>query len=617
MSETLLGVSARYHRLFPWARVTTRVLALLAFTFFLITAFWAGWTRAETDFPNYYTAASLVRKGQPLHNYYDWTWFQRQMNYAGIERQLGAYTPQTPLTMLPMVGLTAYPLQTAKQIWLAINLCFLAATIWLLSRVTSLRLEQIALLAFSGYYSLYLNFLYGQYYVFLLFLLTLSYYYLRRGNSLASGLLAGVAFGLKLYGGPFLLYFAAKRNWKAVAGMIAAILCLGAVSIAIFGWTDIAYYATQILPRTLEGGSIDPYNPGVPTYSTLLQHLFVPEPELNPTPLWNAPWLFFFIRPLATLVIIAFTLLGLSSKRSDTEPRDFAWFMVAVLLLSTSTAPYTFILMLLPLVLLLDDASLGESIFLIVCYILLAAPLGPARFFPKVLLMLTLFIYLGREYWTFMRPKFIVAAVVFAALIAYVDARRHMLSYADEPGQRFERVAVEKGALFSSSPAVSRQGIFYQSIARNYDRFVLHWSHDGQIDELSFEGHAFHPVVAAKGGSIYFELVAHGTSTLMAFDPSTQKVAPGSMPVASDETDSVVSPNGKWVAYVSTQGGPKQIWLRNVASASVERLTGGNCNSSSPAWELNSSAILFASDCGRAIGLPALYRAQVPVKSAE
>jgi Tol biopolymer transport system component len=272
---------------------------------------------------------------------------------------------------------------------------------------------------------------------------------------------------------------------------------------------------------------------------------------------------------------------------------------------------------LLPLVLLLDDASLGESIFLIVCYILLAAPLGPVRFFPKVLLMLTLFIYLGREYWTFMRPKFIVAAVVFAALIAYVDARRHMLSYADEPGQRFERVAVEKGALFSSSPAVSRQGIFYQSIARNYDRFVLHWSHDGQIDELSFEGHAFHPVVAAKGGSIYFELVAHGTSTLMAFDPSTQKVAPGSMPVASDETDSVVSPNGKWVAYVSTQGGPKQIWLRNVASASVERLTGGNCNSSSPAWELNSSAILFASDCGRAIGLPALYRAQVPVKSAE
>src|ERR1700731_5362071 len=151
MSETLIGVSGRNQRLLPWARVMTRVSVLLAFTFFLITAFWAGWTRAETDFPNYYTAASLVRKGQPLHNYYDWTWFQRQMNYAGIERQLGAYTPQTPLTMLPMVGLTAFAPQTAKRIWLALNLGFLATTVWLMSRVTRFRPEQIALLAFCGY----------------------------------------------------------------------------------------------------------------------------------------------------------------------------------------------------------------------------------------------------------------------------------------------------------------------------------------------------------------------------------------------------------------------------------------------------------------------------------
>jgi hypothetical protein len=41
-------------------------------------------------------------------------------------------------------------------------------------------------------------------------------------------------------------------------------------------------------------------------------------------------------------------------------------------------------------------------------------------------------------------------------------------------------------------------------------------------------------------------------------------------------------------------------------------LTGGNCNSSSPAWALDSESILFASDCGRAFGLPALYRARLP-----
>jgi hypothetical protein len=601
----------------PWARGSSRALALLAFTLFLANAFWAGWTRAETDFPNYYTAALLVRKGLPLHNYYDWTWFLRQMNYAGIEWQIGAYTPQTPLTMLPMVGLTTFTPQIAKQIWLTLNLGFLATTVWLMSRVTRFRLDQIALLAFCGYYSLYLNFLYGQYYVFLLFLLTLTFFFLHRGNLAASGFLAGIVFGLKLYGGPFLLYFAAKRNWRALAGMMAAILCAAAVAISIFGWTDIVFYTTQILPRTLEGGSIDPYNPGVPTYSTLLQHMFVAEPELNPQPLWIAPWLFFFLRPLATLAIVVFTLLGLVMRRNTVERRDFAWFTIAVLLLSTSTAPYTFILLLLPAVLLLEDASLRECIFLIACYILLTCPLGFEKLFPKVWLLVILFVYSGRDYWAALQPKVIVAATVFITLISLVDARRHMLSYANEPGQRFERIAVERGALFSSSPAVSRYGIFYQSIGHDYSRYVLRWLHDNQIEELKFEGHALHPVAPAPNGAIYFELVAHGNSTAMQFDPATRKTAQGSIPAAINEPDSTVSPDGKWIAYTPVMVGPKQIWLRNVATSKTEPLTGGNCNSSFPAWELDSKAVIFASDCGRAIGLPALYRAPVPARGGE
>ena len=90
-----------------------RALALLMFAVFLATSFRKGWTHSETDFPNYYTAAVLVRQGAPLRDYYDWTWFQRQMSYAGIEHQLGAYLPQTPLTMLPIVPLAGFPVLRA------------------------------------------------------------------------------------------------------------------------------------------------------------------------------------------------------------------------------------------------------------------------------------------------------------------------------------------------------------------------------------------------------------------------------------------------------------------------------------------------------------------------
>jgi hypothetical protein len=589
----------------------TRLAAIAAIVFFLATAFRSGWRRSETDFPNYYTAAVCMRKGLPVREYYDWTWFQRQMNYAGIERQLGGYQPQTPLTALPLVGLASFAPQTAKRIWLAINLCFLGLTVWMLAQLTGFRVELLVLLAFLGFGSLYSNFLYGQYYVLLLFLLTLAFYSLEKGKLAASGFVSGLAFALKLYGGPLLLYFAVKRNWRAVAGFVVASACGFAVAIAVFGWPDVHFYATQILPRALEGEIIDPYNSSNGTMATLLRRLFVAEPELNPQPVWNAPVAFFFLRPFFSLLVLAVTLLGLSGERAGLHRRDFAWFLIAILLLSANTASYTFILLLLPIGLLLADAEVAERIFLVAAFFALCFPLraGWSAAFPKLWVLLAVFFVVGRHYLRSLSPKLVVGAVIFAALLASVDARRHAVSYASEPGQRYERIAVEMKALFSSSPAVSRAGLFYQSIGD--DRYILRWLHDGKIERLAFEGHAFHPVAPSADGPIYFELAAHGTSTTMAFDPATRTTAPGVSPALSEPADFVVSPDGKWVAFETARGGPGQIALRNVGSGEEEVLTGGNCNSWSPAWELDSKGIIFASDCGRGIGLPSLYLAKI------
>src|ERR1700692_1724749 len=113
-----------------------QIVALLMLALFLATSFRKGATRDQTHFQNYYTAAVLVKHGAPLRDYYDWTWFQRQMNYAGIEHQLGAYLPQTPLTMLPMVPFAGFPVHAAKQTWLVLNLIFLAATLWVVLKST-------------------------------------------------------------------------------------------------------------------------------------------------------------------------------------------------------------------------------------------------------------------------------------------------------------------------------------------------------------------------------------------------------------------------------------------------------------------------------------------------
>jgi Glycosyltransferase family 87 len=474
----------------------------------------------------------------------------------------------------------------------------------MLACVTGFRVEQMTLLAFVGFGSLYSNFLLGQYYVFLLFLLTAAFYLLAQGKATASGFVSGLAFGLKLYGGPLLLYFLIRKNWKAVAGFGAAVACSAAVAIAVFGWGDVRYYVSQILPRALEGEIIDPYNSGNGTFATLLRGIFVAEPELNPQPVWNAPLAFFLLQPFFRLMILALTLLGLAEKPEENERRGFAWFLLAILLLSANTASYTFLLALLPIALLLVDTRTPERVFLIVTLFALCFPLRPGwtEVFSKLWVLVGIFIFVGRPYWRAIRPRMMLGAAGLAALVACASARRHAVSHAAEPGQRYERVAVQKDAIFSGAPAVSASGWFYQSIAD--DRYVLRWLHEGTIEELRFEGHAFNLLAPDPSGPIYFELVAHGTSTEMAFDPATRRSTPSILPagVSRGAADSV-----------RTEGA-KQVWLRNAATGQEERLTGGNCNSAAPAWELDSSAIIFASDCGRGIGLPALYCARIANK---
>ena len=583
---------------------------MLTFLFFLGTAFRAGWQRLESDFPNYYTAAVLVEKQEHLRNYYNWTWFARQMVYAGIEHQLGSYTAQTPLTMLPMVGLARLPVQTAKRVWLVCNLIFLAVALWMLSQVTKFRIEQIWLLVVCGIYTLFSNFLLGQYYVFLLFLLTLAFYLLHRERSWSSGFVAGVAFALKLYGGPLLLYFVVKRNWKAVAGMIVALAAAGTLAIAIFGLQDVRYYLTQILPRSLEGGSIDPFHPGNPSLSTMLRRWFVPEPELNPVSWWKAPWLFFFLRTFASLGIIAFVSLGVLMNR-NTERRDFAWFLIATLLLSTSVASYTYILLPLAVILLMHESGWRLACYFAASYVVLTLPLRAAWLFPKVWILLALFLVVGWDYWR--KLPFKLTACVAASVLAFaaLDASRHMRSYLQEPGRYFPQVAGANKTVYSSYPAITQAGLFFQSLGS--ERYVVRWLHDGNAEEIPLDGDAFRPM-PLPGGTVAIELARHGSSEMVSFDPATRKIDSIPIPVPADERDSALSPDGKWFAYTRDDEGPKHLWLRSVASGRAVRLTGGYCNSSWPAWQLNSRALFFASDCGRAFGLPALYSAQVPAQ---
>lgn len=667
-----------------------RIGALAAIVFLLIPPLHYGWTHVETDFPNYYTAAWMGRHHVPLRELYDWTSFQRQMNYAGWGLQLGGYIPHTPLTALPMMPLAGLAPMTAKRVWLGFSVACLATAIWMLSHMARLSVAALILLALAGHNALAGNLELGQYYFFLLLLMTASFWLLFRGREFSAGLLLGAIFILKLYAGPFLIYFAWKRRWRAFAGMAAAGLILSLASIAWFGWKDHVYYLTDVLPRAVAGEHIDPYAAGMPTILNMVRHHFEMEPALNPHPLVNAPALVFFLQPLATLAIPLFCLIAIprADSAGSGERTEIAWFLIMLVLVSPSRAFYAAVLLLLPIALLLEKANLRRTIWLVAAYLLVTISLPDAwePFFPTVWILLAVYIALGIPYWRNLRPA--VAALAAAAVIgaSAFSAYRRMASYHREPPQRFDRVAFEKDAIYSATPAVSSDGIVYESIGEN--RYLLKRWNQGRIESFAFDGQAFHPSVAKSGATIYFELVSGGHSQIMAYDretktlrqvvssgfePTHPSVSPdgslafiahdrivvynggagainGPTPVhdvawfpvgrrmaysagpsgnsqifatkqdgtsqqlthaAGDHSEPAVSPDGNWLAFTLSRGGTRQIWLQNFGTGKLLQLTDGNCNSFSPTWEPDSRAVVFACDCQRGIGLPALFRARM------
>lgn len=652
------------YKLALWAAVLT------GGCFFFVTSFRKGWTRVETDFPNYYTAAVLARQHQPLERYYDWPWFQRHMNYTGTERQLGGYIPQTPLTMLPFVPLSGLPPQRAKQVWLALNVVFLGVAAVLLARLMSGAACTILLLALAGYPSLDANFLLGQYYVFLLFGLTVGVWLLLRGRAFGGGFVMGAICMLKLYSAPFLLYFLWKRQWRALAGMLTACAGLAALAVGWFGLKANLFYLTYVFPRASENAILDPYHPAIGTLTNLLRRSLVPEPELNPHPWFDAPAVFFFLRPLLTLLILVLPLL---TMRRDKQPdrRELAWFLIAILFFSPNTALYAFVVLLLPVALLLHGANRPWTAALATAYILLSLPLRPGYswLFPKVWILLALFVLAGSDYWRRLRWRPAVAAAMAIAVFAFADAARRQRSYEQEPARKFTPVELQEHSVYASRPSVSKAGIVFETMGQG--GYVLNRT-------MAFDGHVFHPSTPAPGFPIYFELVANGHSRVVSFNPATKSqrtlvmdatdpaISPDGMQLAylakgrllvrgwsapaaegpvdgaawfpdgahlafsgggaiydsrdgrriiqnveGELSDPAVSPDGEALAFTATRRGIRHVWMEDLTTRRARELTGGACNSYAAAWEPDSRGLIFASDCSRGLGLPRLYRADV------
>jgi len=92
-------------------------------------------------------------------------------------------------------------------------------------------------------------------------------------------------------------------------------------------------------------------------------------------------------------------------------------------------------------------------------------------------------------------------------------------------------------------------------------------------------------------------------------------LATGENEVLVDDTTELagpsISPDRSRLVYTSRRTGNWQVWIKDLATHRDVEVTKGRCNSLAPAWDLDSSEIVFSSDCNRGLNLPALFRMPV------
>lgn len=552
------------------------MLLALLITYLGVRTLPRAWRTLNTDFPNYYLTARLTREHYDTSRIYEWIWVQRQKDHHEIDQRIVGMVPITPFSTLIVWPLTSMPVLSAKHCWLILNLGLLIATLAILQRLTRLPWRRVALVAALSL-PLQVNFLLGQYYTLLLFLLTLSCWLYVRQQRFLAGVLVGFASGLKIFPILYMVYFIRKKDLKAFIGTIVGVMSTAAVSLLVFGWQLNRTYLIQVLPAALRGEGLDPYNLTAASLSSLLHRLFLYEPQLNPHPAVNAPWLFAVLHPLLQIVMIApALLLAVPKKHCPARDRlEWAAILLVTLAISTSPASYLFTLLILPVCLIwgvLEQQGSRISVAVLLSLYFAAGILGGSNHggsgwdallkVPRlyVLILLCVFTYVllikqqPRESLKLNLPW--TAALSMAMVLSIAATLRHQQGlYADYQW----RIFAPKDVYMAAQPVAANDTILFIAFMRDgYHSAADH------LDTIQFSSPSHDDYLAVTSiGKDHWVEQAGKISTIMPVHIDKEAIPEAESPV--------ISADGQWLAFLREDHGRARIWLHALNQQNVDR----------------------------------------------
>ncbi len=586
------------------AKIGVWLLVALMSAYFAVHTFRASWKVLNTDFPNYYLTARLAREQSSTSRIYEWIWLQRQKDHREIEQRIVGLVAVTPFSSLAVWPFATLSPLAAKHCWLLVNLALVAGIAVVLRSITSQPWRRILLVIVLSV-PLNKNFLFGQYYVLLLFILTLACWCYVRQKRVLSGVLIGLGFGLKIFPLLYLAYFLRKRDLKAFAGGVAGSLGAAVISIWVFGWRANYVQFTQVLPWAVRGEGLDPYNLSSGSITTLLHRLFVYEPQWNPHPSIHAAWMFAVFLPLLQVLLFAPAILLAKPKNNEPRQLHLEWSAVLIASLAISSAPagYQFTLLILPVCLMWREVQERIGAIAILCLILLYSAIGypgwktlgaaASLTLLSVPRLYAVILLCGFVYWLLAkrerdagkeRETWLWAGAFTVLMLLSIGSGLHHQNglYADYQW----RLPMEDSTLQANGPAVQNDAILFTAMLPTGFHSATQNGNDIHFDM----GHVDQLALAANSVERWTE-EADRESTIISSVPGREAIYQAESPVAS--------PDGRWLAYLREDHGRATLWLRTLGQpASKDKiLTSGDLNVLEMSFLPNGS-LIFSAESG-------------------
>ena len=571
-ASTLGFEVAENHRLVVVEWCALALLALLL----IWHSFLPGWANLGSEFPDYYLAAEIHHRGIPLDRIYEWPWFQRQNDHLGVRSGLVSFAPNPPtsvFTMLPVAGLE--PL-VAKRVWMMFNLLFLGLSLWALRLVTVLSWRRLILISLLCILPFSVEFMFARQYIFVLFLVCAAYYSALRNRNLTSGMMWAAATATKLFPALALILFVRKRQWRIVAGFSAGVAFVVVASIFVFGLEVHRVFLYEVLSQASRGDWLGPYVLSQNSFITLWSHLFLVEPELNPSPVISSPTLY-AVALAITVVVPVFAFLLSVKKHPTAEATALHWAAVVplMLLLSTSTSADHSVLLIFSAIVgfdvLLARRDFRTALILLLLYTVACAPI-PARllhWFPLYRLAATLALYAlllrstGLSYREFTSRRWLSAAFLCAVILIFYNLR----TVRNRAEDFSRRIATHADAYRFANPVpVADKVAFTEMLPHNYAIAFLGKS--GFLNDVPMTGDALSIAGSSQSDVFYSELA--GEKSILTKMSLKQ---PGSPPEKLTEgQDPALSPNGKWLVFVREEQQSRSAWLMATDSSNSSQL---------------------------------------------